>query len=80
MGPWLGINGPDPMPSLEPGDQVVEVDGQMAILRRTPLSMRWHLVGAPEYIEAHWGEDIAVFAPTIVQEVIDSWRWGPPTS
>jgi len=74
MRPWLGMD-PDPMPSLEPGDQVTEVDGRAAIFHQTALSMRWHLVGAPEYIEARWGQDAAASAPAVIEAVIGSWRW-----
>jgi hypothetical protein len=75
VGSWLGPIAPEPTPSLGPGDAWVVVDGRVAVLSRTDTSMTWHLAGAPEFIEARWGPDVAQEAPGWVEAVIASWHW-----
>ena len=75
LGGWLGPINPWPTPSLGPADRWEEVGGRSAVLSRTPTSLRWAFVGAPEFIEARFDPTIAEQASAEVQSLISSWRW-----
>jgi hypothetical protein len=74
LGAWLG-RGHWPSPSIGPTDQPVRVGGRQAVLSETATSVRWAFLGAPEYIDASFGAEVADDARSQIEVLIASWRW-----
>jgi len=71
--PWLGMCAPATPPRGAP-DEVAYVGGRAAHLTRGERWMTWEFPGAPELIEARWG-DANDAAQAQIEQVIKSWTW-----
>ena len=75
LGSWLGPRYPVPPPSLGPTNRWVAVGGRAAVLSETATTLKWAFPGAPEYIDARFGPEVADEARSQIERLIASWRW-----